>query len=496
MLRFLHTRFVLSATISLVMLMGFIGSATPTSMAAAKQGASAFDGNVTAHPFVQPAGDAKDAAFNCQTDRSSLHNPQLLVCYSPQQIRRAYHIDTLLNKGITGKGRTIVIIDAFQDPFVQEELAAFDSTFGLPAPPSFTQIAPDGLAPFDPNNPNPNGFGEEITLDVQWAHAIAPAANIDLVLAKSNSNKDLISATRFAVEHNLGDVISQSFGENEACVSAASLAEEHSVFAEATRKHITLFASSGDQGAAQMTCDGTSWEQAVGWPASDPFVTAVGATELFAAPDCNATFPCPANHPAPGTYDHEIALNEPAGAFAFTQNGNFSTGGGFSNRFTRPAYQNGVSAIPAGQRGVPDIAYSGSINHGVLVACHICDPTIDLTKNPFPFFIFGGTSVGAPNWAGLVALGDQLSNHRMGFINTSLYHIGENQALSAVDFHDITVGNNSVMEKDSNGNFVSVTGFNAAPGWDPTTGFGTPRADVLVPLLAAFSFINNSTPLT
>ncbi|MEO7019050.1 MAG: S53 family peptidase [Ktedonobacteraceae bacterium] len=470
-----QSRLVLSVAVLLTLLMGLIGSVGPSVTAqAATQGAGSLDGSISVHPAIQPAGTATNATFNCQTNRG----PQFIVCYSPQQIRHAYHTDTLLNAGITGKGQTIVIVDAFQDPFIQQELTAFDTTFGLPTP-VFTQVAPDGLTPFDPTNASQSGFAGEIALDVQWAHAIAPAANITLVLAKTNSNVDLVSATRFAVEHNLGNVISQSFGENESCVATATLKEEHRVFAEATRKHITLLASSGDEGAAQRTCDGLSWTRAASWPASDPLVTAVGATELFAAPDCSTAFPCPANHPKPGTYDHEVALNEPP---TFTP-GNFSTGGGFSVLFKRPEYQEGISAIPASQRGLPDISYSGSINHGVLVACGTCQGG----ANP-AFFIFGGTSVGSPNWAGIVALANQLAGHHLGFINTELYRIGESRGLSAATFHDITVGNNSVIEPDSNNNPVSVTGFNATAGWDPTTGFGTPKVDIVVPLLAAFSF--------
>lgn len=469
------SRLVLSVTVVLLLLMGLLGSLGPSASAqAATQGTSSpNDANVNL--VMQPAGTPTNATFNCQTNRG----PQFIVCYSPQQIRQAYHTDMLLNAGITGKGRTIVIVDAFQDPFIQQELASFDSIFGLPTP-IFNQIAPDGLTPFDPTNASQTGFAGEIALDVQWAHAIAPAAKITLVLAKTNHNADLISATRFAVEHNLGDVISQSFGENESCVTPALVKEEHNVFAEATRKHITLLASSGDEGASQRTCDGLSWTQAASWPASDPLVTAVGATELFAAPDCNAAFPCPTPHPTPGTYNHEVALNEPAGQFTA---GNFSTGGGFSVVFKRPEFQEGIRAIPAGHRGVPDISYSGSINHGVLVACGTCAGG----ANP-AFFIFGGTSVGSPNWAGIVALADQLAGHRLGFINSALYRIGDSHGFSAATFHDITVGNNSVQEPNSNGMLVSVTGFNATRGWDPTTGFGTPKVNVIVPLLVALSF--------
>ena len=126
----------------------------------------------------------------------------------------------------------------------------------------------------------------EISLDVVWAHAIAPGANITLVLAKSDADADILSATKYAVDNHLGDVISQSFGENESCMDPSLLAQQHQVFADATMKNITIFASSGDEGAAQGTCDGSSLVQAASTPASDPLVTAVGGTELHAAGYC------------------------------------------------------------------------------------------------------------------------------------------------------------------------------------------------------------------
>ena len=130
------------------------------------------------------------------------------------------------------------------------------------------------------------GWAEEISLDVLWAHAIAPGANITLVLAKSNNDADILSATKYAVDHNLGDVISQSFGENENCVDPHDPRAAARRVRHATLKGITLFASSGDEGAAQPTCDGTSRMKAVSSPASDPLVTGVGGTELHAARYC------------------------------------------------------------------------------------------------------------------------------------------------------------------------------------------------------------------
>src|SRR5215469_2537456 len=211
------------------------------------------------------------------------------VCYDPYQIRHAYHTDVLINAGFNGTGKTIVIIDAYQSPNIVQQLNVYNNFYGLPSlnglggPPNpalgtFSQVAPDGLTPFVTKDPNMTGWAEEISLDVLWSHAIAPGANIVLVLAKSNADADILSATKYAVDHSLGDVISQSFGENESCMDPTLLMQQHEVFAEATQKGMTLFASAGDFGSGQPTCDGSALVQAVSSPASDPLVTAVGGT--------------------------------------------------------------------------------------------------------------------------------------------------------------------------------------------------------------------------
>lgn len=426
---------------------------------------------VSVNPVREAAGSPAGNVFGCQTDRG----PGAIVCYSPQQIRTAYHVDSLINAGTTGKGQTIVIVDAFQNPGMLQDLANFDAVFGLPAA-NFTQVAPDGLTPFDLGDANQVGWSSEIALDVQWAHAMAPDAKIVLDLAKTNEDADLLSATKYAVDHRLGDVISQSFGENESCVDPSLLAAEHQVFAEATRKNITLIASSGDQGAAQPTCDGASWAQAASSPASDPLVTAVGGTELIAAPACRDAslnqIPCPAPAPVAGTYIGESALNEAPGLFTA---GSFATGGGFSVLYREPSYQQGT--IHGGrQRAVPDVSFSGAIGHGVLASWSVGGG----------FFIFGGTSVGSPNWAGLTALADQMAGHSLGFLNTALYHIGHAPPHYAAGFYDVTTGNNAVQEPDAQGNLVTVPGFNAGSNWDATTGLGSPKADQLIPDLVHF----------
>lgn len=419
-------------------------------------------------PFVKVGPQAIPAAtagpnyglFTCQVVNL---NPAA-TCYDPYQMRHAYNIDTLIADGFDGGGRTIVIVDAFSDPYLVGDLNLFNSFYGLPSlnglgGPSdpnlgtFTQVAPDGLGPFD------IGWAEEITLDVEWAHAIAPGANIVLVLAKSNSDADILSATKYAVDNDLGDVISQSFGENESCMDPALVAQQHQVFADATMKGITIFASSGDNGAAQSNCDGTAAVQAVSSPASDPLVTAVGGTELHAARYCLASHGCdPATNPSPGTYQGEIAWNE----FAL---GIGATGGGFSVVYDEPSFQQGT--IHGGkQRGVPDVSYNAAVEHGVLVQLF------------GGWYLFGGTSAGTPQWAAIAAIADQKAGYALGFINRALYHIGQAKSHYSASFFDVTSGNNSAP---------GVQGFNAGPGWDPTTGLGSPSTDQLVDYLIRFT---------
>ncbi|MGA9812901.1 MAG: S53 family peptidase [Terriglobales bacterium] len=433
-------------------------------------------------PRAIPSGNAVRTNSDIFTCQLGLTPP--FVCYDPYQMRHAYNVDTLISAGFTGKGKTIVIVDAFQSPNIVDSLNAFDKTFDLPglnglgAPPdrtlgTFKQVAPDGLTAFDSTDDNMVGWAEEISLDVEWAHAIAPGANITLVLSKTNDDADILSATQYAVDHNLGDVISQSFGENESCVDSALLAAQHKLFVRATLKHITLIASSGDDGAAQQTCDGTSFVQAASSPASDPLVTAVGGTELHAADYCLTDLGCdPTTNPAPGTYQGEVAWNE--GDLGFG-----ATGGGFSVLYRAPFYQLGSVSLRKG-RGVPDVAYDAAVAHGVLT--YLVIPGIDPG-----IYLFGGTSAGSPQWAGIVAIAGQKARRSLGFINATLYLFSAFPKTYSALFNDVTSGNNSVLEEDAHGNPVLVTGFNARRRWDATTGLGSPKADQVVNFLTLFT---------
>ncbi|HXB04792.1 MAG TPA: S53 family peptidase [Candidatus Angelobacter sp.] len=390
-------------------------------------------------PLAEDLGVVK---FGCQKTTPP-------TCYGPDQIRSAYNIQSVLDAGFTGAGSTIVIIDAFQSPTLQTDLAAFDKLWNLKAPPGLNVIAPwsptNTPTPFNPLDGSQVSWSAEISVDVEWAHAIAPDATIDLVLAQTAQDPDMLSVTQYAVDHNLGDVISQSFGEAESCADPKLIQQEHAIFGEAVDKGITLLAAAGDQGAAQPTCDGSSFSASASTPASDPNVTAIGGTRLTTSG-------------TDGTYGSESAWTTRLGA----------TGGGFSTIYRRPGFQAPFQDNNK-QRGIPDVAINGdALNSGVIVVWG------------GKAMRFGGTSAGSPQWAGIVALADQMGGHRLGDINKSLYHIGKSDAYGTA-FHDVTAGDNSCMAIACKG--VAVQGFPATPGWDAATGLGTPDVANLIPLL-------------
>lgn len=420
---------------------------------------------IIVHPEISPAGaKSPNATFGCQS--RPMDGSQGPRCYQPAQIQNAYNITPLLNHGINGAGRTIVIVDAYGSPTIASDLQTFDATMGLPNP-SFTEITPAGSPPpFDINDPNQFGWSVETTLDVEWAHVTAPGANIVLAVAPSNNDSDILNTTTYVVDHNVGDVISQSFGEAEACMDPTLLNEQHALFAKAVRKGITLFASSGDSGASQPSCDPNSTAAlfAASTPASDPNVTGVGGTTLTA-------------DPSTGAYQSETAWTEPFGCNppAVAPTDVNCSGGGFSSVYARPFYQSALQKNRA--RGVPDVAYNAGVSGGVLIYSATINVAEGFPANAAVFFIIGGTSAGSPQWAGLAADGDQLGHHRMGNIDPALYSIAQAKYQYAAALHDITTGNNDVAEIGG--------GFNAGPRWDPVTGLGTPNAAKLLPLLVA-----------
>ena len=397
-----------------------------------------------AHPLL--VGHAKPHPSPKQGNQIFCRVPSATYrCYLPAQIRAAYSIQPLLDQGLNGSGVTIVIIDAFQDPTIANDLARFDAIAGLAPPPSFHTYAPYGLTPYDVTNPDQVLWSGEIALDVEWAHATAPQANIDLVLAPSDTDADVARAEEYVIDRHLGQVVSMSYIDTEQCQPPAVRADEHAAFQKAVSKGMTLVAGSGDWGAAEFTCDGNSFIKEVGVPSSDPLVTAVGGTSLDA--DLYS-----------GAYHNESAWNEGESLGA--------TGGGLSVLNSRPAYQANIGA-PGSMRGVPDVALNASEYNGTYVSWASSD-------QPFQNWSFGGTSVATPQWAGIIAIADQLAGRGLGNVNPSLY------SLPGTAFRDINNGDND---------WPPITGYKATKGWDATTGLGTPIADKIV-----YGLVNGSPP--
>ena len=184
-----------------------------------------------------------------------------LACYSPQQIQRAYGLPALYARGLTGRGRTIVIVDSFGSPTIRRDLRVFDSGFGLPGPPSLRILQPVGtVPPYDPHDPDMVDAAAETTTDVEAAHAMAPGASILLVetpVAESLAGAGFpqyVAAENYVVTHHLGDVISQSFGIPEQNFPGrAALLKLRYAYVRAHRQHVTVLAATNDFGVTGPT---------------------------------------------------------------------------------------------------------------------------------------------------------------------------------------------------------------------------------------------------
>ena len=455
-----------------VLTAGLAGLSGPAIAGAAASPAAA-QATVLIHPDVQQVGRASKSPLTtaeCEAQFS-------VACYEPPQVQRAYDLPALYAKGVTGKGATIVIVDSFGSPTIKNDLATFDGQFGIPVPPSFTIIQPAGaVPPFDPNNGTMLSWAGETTLDVEYAHTIAPGAKILLVETPVAETEgvtgfpQIIKAEEYVINHHLGDVISQSFSATERTFSSkASVDALRVAYVDAQRHHITVLAASGDNGAANVGLDGSTFFTfpAATWPPSDPLVTAIGGTQLHL--DANG------NHTSPDTVWNDtfsVATNQ----FIFGDNGPnpLAAGGGKSVLFSRPSYQNLVRGAVGHARGVPDISMSAACNGAV-------DVYQSFAGEPAGWYPTCGTSEATPLFAGIVALAVQEAHHSLGLINPALYAMAAQHAPGLVD---VTSGNNTVSFAQG-GAQHTVRGFSAGPGYDLASGLGTVNAALFVPELAA-----------
>jgi subtilase family serine protease len=432
-------------------------------------------------------------------------------CFNPYSTRSAYNLDSLVGHGEDGRGKTIAVVDSYGSDTMAHDLAVYDKAWGLPkmcgeegytsncaaGAPKFSVLHLQG-SPATKAPPSNNGTGQEdksawaleVALDVEAAHAIAPGANILLVATPTAETlgvqglQQMMNAEQYVVDNHLADVISQSFGTGEeAFGSQQSLRNLRHAFVSAQQAGITVLASSGDGGTANSYKEPVKNPRtipfpSVGWPASDPLVTSVGGTYLCTDPN------------APQTQSRTYLAGPPTSRCnaGKAEVGWVGSGGGFSHVFSRPSFQNtlpaGSTPIPASQRGVPDIALQASATTGALVYLTLPpDGNSGLICGSTPcstgWYDIGGTSLSSPEWAGLVAIADQIKGSNVGFMNQKLYDLAANAATYASDFFDVTTGNNQTDP--------SIPGYNAGTGWDPVTGLGTPNAATLLPALAAAS---------
>jgi subtilase family serine protease len=307
--------------------------------------------------------------------------------------------------------------------------------------------------------------GEEVE-DVEMVHRVAPGAAIQVILmpqfaGAAQATAAFAQALRLAP--SLGKVVAVTFGLGESCYTPAEVSQWNEALQDDADQHVTVVASSGDNGAAVIPCNALSApapQKGVNLPASSPLVLAAGGTSLQA-------------DRATGAYEGETAWNTPVPAGTPIPAGvepAEASNGGLSTLFAQPGYQDAVTGSGTG-RGVPDVAadaspFTGTAGASVHSGMEFIGPS-------------SGTSSGAPFWAAIVALADQYARHALGFINPAVYRIGRGPAYHRA-FHDITAGDNTVTYSG-----VTVTGYQAAPGWDAVTGWGSPDAQFLVPLLAA-----------
>ena len=383
------------------------------------------------------------------------------TAYTPQQMRAAYGVTPLYEKGFRGKGQTVIIIDSFGSPTLQDDLRIFDQQFDLPDV-NLQVLAPLGTVPFDSGNAEMAGWQQETTLDVETVHAIAPDASIIVLTSPVDETEgvqglpEFLKLEQYAVDRHLGSIISQSFGASEASLSDAAgqaeIAQWDTFYQQAvTQNHMTVFSASGDNGAAdclavdtsQGGCATYTTSASTGFPADSPWVVAVGGTTLT---DNGGSF-------------EEVAWSSNGGA----------SGGGFSQFYSIPSYQAGLPASSLselnGRRGVPDVA--ASADPGAQLAIYVSGH----------WTIIGGTSAATPLWAGVMAVANQVAGRPLGYINPALYKVASSSAYPSA-FRDVTSGDNTF-----HGGGETVQGYEAGAGWDAVTGLGAPNAASLIPLL-------------
>ena len=389
------------------------------------------------------------------------------VVYTPSQITAAYGISQIQFAGGVkgdGTGQTIAVIDPYRDTSILADLQTFDAAFNLPAPPSINEYNELGQENQNLPGPAPTGansgyWGSEISLDVEWAHAIAPGASIAIVEATTDSIFDLRNAAAVGAAIPGVSVVSMSFGgvESELTPAQETYADEFFV-TPAGHSGVTFIAASGDAGNPGQ------------YPAYSPNVLAVGGTSLLLSQS--------------GGYGSETGWGDttpqnPMGPAPYNYP---SSGGGVSSVEPAPAWQKPFQ--PFANRTIPDVSFDADPNTGVPIA-----DSYDYGTST-PWVAEGGTSFSAPAWAALIAITNQgralAGNAPLDGVSQTLpmlYGLGTGETqipVQATDFHDIVAGSNFLTNTTSSPTTPPTVAWSAHPSYDLVTGLGTPVANVFV----------------
>ena len=400
--------------------------------------------SLPAQAATQPAGDylinvsplAHQAPAGFTTSATSTPSDCLrstggnFACQTPASIAKAYNIPSTVNGQPAGTGQTIVIIDAFGSPTAQADLDTFDKKFGLPA--ASLQVYYPGGKPAFSGTANQIGWAEETSLDLQWAHAVAPGAKLALVAANTNYGSALNNAEQYAVTQRLGNVMSMSFGSSEYALAGnnAQVQQAHLIYQQARDQGMTVFASSGDSGS-----DNGAGIENFSFPAADTLVTAVGGTNLWLGTKLAAT------------QGRETVWGDYASCPTACSYGPLGATGG-------------APSLYSGKLG-SDVAYNASVYTGVLTYLGF------LGASSNGFYFFGGTSAGSPQWAAATAILDQAARAPLGDIRGRLAAWA-----GAGKLHDVIAGANTTPTFNG--------GYSATSAYDAPTGYGTPDVGQLV----------------
>lgn len=408
----------------------------------------------------RPAAPAIPSPFSAHCVGRSATEP----CFTALQLQDAYNLKPLYARGFDGSGTTVVVLAAAVSPTLVHDLAVFDQAFHLRTA-SIRIVSPTGTVParFNPGSiQSALDFSSESTLDVEAVHTVAPGASIVVLAAPSSVTSSNLSdvvwqatAVHYVASHRLGQVITSSLASvGEAAVGSSTINRLHEDYQYAAAHEISMVQASGDFGASSRDLVGAFTRRMRGYPASDPLVTAVGATQLHLNAEGNRTSP-----------DTVAAIPDRG----------FASGGGLSQVFSRPGYQSEVESVVGDQRGGPDVSMSGDPDGGFEI--YISFPKGSIAASVQGWGPVGGTSESAPLFAGVAAIADQVAGRRLGPLNPYLYLA--DQLPGHGGLVPVTSGNTTTVQS-SDGTSSTVPGYKASAGYNLATGLGTVDAAALV----------------